>query len=373
VTVIEEHNQLIVRSSDPKAMQEIRDLVCRLDVPTPVVLLEVKVLQINLSDEFASMFDFQFTDNVLSAGGFSPGPPNQGFSSGNILPPFANLAPSRFTPISPGPVGTTPPQNLLFQVVSANFRARLQLLESKNRVTELATPLLMTANNEVSRIFSGVTQPITTGFTPSQIVATGVTAATTLIGTPVTTLQDIGTTLLITPNVNADRTVTLRILEENSADVPHGATIPVPNASGLITQVPVDTVSRQTISGTVVAMDGETLAFGGLIQESVNDSRSEVPVLGKVPGLGFFFRAQDTKRTRTELVIMIRPFVLTTPCESRDASRSLLEALSIHPNVPRGGLGTLGSYVPAEVIRPDPPRSELQKIFKTHVIVPKDY
>lgn len=372
VTVIEEHNQLIVRASDPKAMQEIRDLVSRLDVPTPVVLLEVKVLQINLSDDFSSMFDFQFTDNVLTAGGFSPGAPNSSFTSGNILPPFANLAPSRFTAINPGLPGGTPPQNFLFQVVSANFRARLQLLEDKNRVTELSTPLLMTANNEVSRIFSGVTEPITTGFTPSQIVSNTATT-TTLPPSPVTTLQDIGTTLLITPNVNADRTVTLRILEENSSANINGANIPIVNQDGTTTQVPVSTVSRQTISGTVVAMDGQTLAFGGLIQEGLNDTRTEVPVLGKVPILGFFFRAQDTMRTRTELVILIRPFVLTTPCESRDASRSLLEALSIHPNVPRGGLGTLGTFVPAEVPRADPPRSELQKIFKTHTVIPKDY
>lgn len=269
--------------------------------------------------------------------------------------------------------GTAPSRNFVFQVVSANFRARLQLLEDKNRVTELATPLLMTANNEVSRIFSGVTTPITTGFTPSQIVTTGVSATSTVLGTPVTTLQDIGTTLLITPNVNADRTVTLRILEENSTDVPNGANIPIPNPNGTVTQVPVDTVSRETITGTVVAMDGQTLAFGGLIDEKLSDNRQEVPVLGHIPYLGVFFRAQDTIRTRTELVILIRPFVLTTPCESQNVSRTMLNALSIHPNVPQGGLGTLGTFVPAEVLHPNPPMNDLQRIFKVHTIVPKDY
>lgn len=373
ITVIEQHNQLIVRSSDTRALQEIRDLVYRLDVPTPVVLLEVKVLSVNLADDFDSMFDFQFTDGVLSAGGFSPAPPIPGFASGNILPPFADQALSRFETIAPGPLGTPPPPNFLFQVVSAKFRARLQLLETKNRVTELATPLLMTANNEVSRIFSGATIPITTGFTASQIVSSSLAATSTLAPTPVTTLQDIGTSLLITPNVNADRTVTLRILEETSTDIPNGANIPVPTTSGTITEVPVDTVGRETIAGTVVAMDGETLAFGGLIQESLNDTRSEVPVVSKIPVLGFFFRSQNTMRTRTELVILIRPFVLTTPCESQGVSHSMLEALSIHPNVPRGGLGTLGTYVPAEVLRPNPPHSELEKIFRSVTIVPKDF
>src|SRR5262249_47863924 len=155
-------------------------------------------------------------------------------------------------------------QDLLFQVVSANFRARLQVLETKNRVTELATPLLMTANNEVSRIFTGQQVPITVGFNPPQIVATGLAATTTVAGTPQTLLQDVGTTLLITPNINADRTVTLRILQENSTVVPGGATIPVADATGTINQVPIDTVRRETVSGTVVAKDGLALAIGGL-------------------------------------------------------------------------------------------------------------
>lgn len=249
----------------------------------------------------------------------------------------------------------------------------MQLLESANRVTELATPLIMTANNEVSRIFSGVTVPITIGFTPSQIIANGVAPSTTVVGTPVTTLQDIGTSLLITPNINADRTVTLRVLEENSTVNPGGGNIPVVNSDGTVTQVAVDTVNRQTITATVVAADGMALALGGLIQEGVSDTRSEVPVLGKVPYLGFFFRRQNTMHTRSELVIMIRPFVLTTPCESKTVSRSILDAISIHPNVPQGGFGSLGTYTPPEVLRPYPPETALQNIFRVHFIRPKDF
>jgi len=367
VTVVREHNQLIVRTSDSATLKQIRDLVFQLDVPTPVVLLEVKVLQINLKDDFNSIFDYQFTNGVLTAGSFT---------TGNLLPPFADKDPPpvrRFEAINPGPVGNDPGQNLMFQIVSANFRARLQLLESANRVTELATPLLMTANNEVSRIFSGVQQPITIGFTPSQIVPTTVGSATTVTGTPVTVLQDIGTSMLITPNINADRSVTLRILLEGSTLVPDGGKIPVINTDGSVTQVAVDTVQQQTVTATVVAHDGLAIALGGLIQEGVSDMRSEVPVLGKVPYLGFFFRRQATERTRTELVVMIRPFVLTTPCESAEVSRSMLEAISIHPLAPQGGMGSLGTYLPPEVLRPNPPQNELQNIFRTSIILPKEF
>jgi general secretion pathway protein D len=364
VTIVKEHNQLIVRTSDSKTMDQIRELVYKIDVPTPVVLLEVKVLSIDLKDDFNSVFDYQFTDGILTSGGFT---------TDNLIAPFADKSLDRYTPINAGPLGNAPSNNLTFQVVSKNFRARMQLLESKNRVTELATPLLMTANNEVSRIFSGETVPITVGFTPSQIIANGVSPSTSVTGTPVTTLQDIGTSLLITPNINADRTVTLRILEENSTVNPNGGKIPVPSVDGTVTQVQVDTVLRQNVVGTVVAADGMAIALGGLIQEGVADTRSEVPILGKIPYLGFFFRRQATERTRKELIIMVRPFVLTTPCESKASSHNILEAISIHPLAPQGGFGSLGTYTPPEVLRPNPPETPMQNIFRLHTILPKDF
>ena len=377
VTVIRQHNQLIVRTSDTTTMTQIQDLVGRLDVPTPVVLLEVKVLSINLTDTFNSLFDFQFTDGSLLSGGFSPATAtNSGFTSGNILPPFADQLLSsarRYNTIAPGPLGTSPPNNLMFQIVSAGFRARLQLLEDKNRVTELSSPLLMTANNEVSQIFTGQQVPVTVGFTPAQTL-TSTSAATSVQGTPITTLQNIGTTLLITPNINADRTVTLRILQENSKIIPNGGNIPLPNTTGTgFTSIPVDIVQQQSFTGTVVAKDGLTIAVGGLIEEGVNDSRAEVPMIGKVPVLGFFFRQQNTQRYRRELVLLIRPFVLTTPAESTDASKTLLDSLSIHPNILTGNLNTLGTYNPQEVLRPCPPETELQNIFRVHTIDPKRF
>jgi general secretion pathway protein D len=376
VTVIKSNNQLIVRTSDANVMAQIADLVCRLDVPTPVVLLEVKVLSVDLRDDFRSAFDFQFATPAL-AGGFTPGAadPNSPFLTGNILPPFAiasPLAARRFQTLAPGPVGTDPPKDFLFQVVNANFRTRLQLLEDKGRVTELAAPILMTANNEVSQIFIGTQEPITVGFTPgtSAITTVGTTAVTT--STPITTLQQIGTTLLITPNINADRTVTLRLLEERSS-IGGTRNIPVPSSTGTVNEVPVDVVQRQNLTGTVVAKDGLTLAVGGLIEEHLEDFRKEVPVLGRVPYLGVFFRSQFTQRRRTETVILIRPFVLTTSAEGAQISKMLTESLSIHPQVQDNLPPTMGAFTPAEVLRPNPPLNDCQRIFRVHTVTPKDY
>jgi general secretion pathway protein D len=346
-------------------MAHICHLVRQLDVPTPLVLLEVKVLSIDLGEDFNSIFDYQFaTDNLLAGG----------FTSGNILPPLADIgapAPPRYLPINPQGTGIRP-TDFIFQVVNSNFRFRMQVLEVHNRVTEVATPVLLTANNEVSRIFIGQTQPITIGFTPGQIVNTGVATASTLSPTPITTLQDIGTQLVITPNINADRTVTLRLTEQRSSVVPNGGTIPVPNATGGIQNIAIDIVRRQTFTGTVVAKDGLTVAVGGLIEEELRDHREEPPIISKIPYLGFLFRRQTSRRGRREHVILIRPYVFFTPVEAAALSRDLVSDLSAHPMAP-APIGTLNTFLPREVLRPDPPKDGCETIFKVHFFTPKDF
>ncbi|MFO0930875.1 MAG: hypothetical protein U0736_28240 [Gemmataceae bacterium] len=342
-------------------MAQICELIHRIDVPTPLVLLEVKVLSIDLRDEFTSVFDYQFGGPNGAAGSFSTGdilgaPLGAGFR--------AALA------------GTDPTFNragsLIFQVVSDSFRFRMQLLEDQNRVTQIATPMVLTANNEVSRIFIGQTQPITVGFNPGTVVANGLAANAVVTPTPITSLQDIGTTLLITPNINADRTVSLRITQQNSNVLPNGGNIPVANTSGGFTNIPIDIVQRRLFSGTIVAKDALTVAIGGLIEEGLNDHRQEVPVLGKIPYLGFFFRRQQTVRTRREQVILVRPYVFFTPIESAALTHDLMKHLSIHPMSP-DAMGTLNTFLPHEVLRPNPPQTPLQTIFRVHTITPKDF
>ena len=302
VTAIQRLNRIIVRSSDPRLMQDIRSLIQRLDVPTPLVLLEVRILRVDLSDGLDRGFDLEF-------------------ETGDIQGAFSNSELN----LSAG----------IFQIISDDVRARLQVLQSKGRLTSLASPILLTANGEVSRIFSGEQIPVVTGFTEPQVIV-GDGATTTLSATPVTELRDVGTDLLITANINADRTVTLRLLQETSQVNPDGATILVPTGLNFTSQT-IDTVQSQSASGTIVARDGLLLAFGGLIEETETDQREQVPVLGDLPLVGFFFSRETSVISRAELVVLVRPFVLSTPAETDQISRNLLESLSIHPYRPGDG------------------------------------
>jgi len=360
VSTIRRNNQIIVRTGDLRSMEQIELLIKQLDVPTPTVLLEVKVLRVHLTDGLNSAFEyFAKRDGVagaLSDGNLNPSFPGSSSASRNLTSSLAGQVPGA----------------LSFQMVDDNFQFRMQLLQSKNRVTALATPLILTANNEVSRIFVGDTLPFTIGFTPSQVVASINAVNGAVAATPITELRDVGQSLLITPNINADRTVTLRVVEENSERILSGASIPIPAADGSgISSVSVDTVRRRTVSGTIVAQDGMAVAMGGLIEEQVNDARDQIPILGELPGIGFLFRRQSTNRIRTELVVVIRPYVFNTPSESAAASNELLNEFSLHPSRD-GSESTMNTFLPCEVVRADPECCQRANLFRLHNVVPKN-
>jgi general secretion pathway protein D len=356
VSTIRRNNQVIVRTGDARSMEQIAALVAQLDVPTPTVLLEVKVLRVILADGFNSAFEY-FAGGDKSAGAISDGSLTPNFPGGNQI--------ARSLGDGLGVTGGVPGA-LTFQMVDKNFRVRMQLLQSKNCVTALATPLILTANNEVSRIFVGDTLPFTVGFTPSQVLSSVNAVNGAVAATPVTELRDVGQSLLITPNINADRTVTLRVVEENSERVVGGSSIPVPATSGAgVTNISVDTVRRRTISGTVVAQDGMAVALGGMIEEHVSDARDQIPVLGNIPGLGLLFRRQSSSKARSELVVIVRPYVFNTPSESAATSEFLLGELSTHPNSPTA-TGTMNLKLPCPVTRSDAECSQRAKLFQFH-------
>ncbi len=312
VTVSRKNSMLMVRTSDAKAMEDIRALVKRLDVPTPMVLLEVKVLELLVDDDFASTFEYEITKDYRTTSSDSKMEAKAGFQG---LNPLATE-------------GRT--DSLSFRLLSHHINMRIQLMEQEGKAKTLATPMLLTANNEVSRLFIGEERPMVRNIT-SQTIANGDTTITV----PQTEIQfqDVGTLLLITPNINADRTVTLRLLQENSEINEGGASIPIYSATdgGIIQNVSVDVVSSRSVSGTFVAKDEMTMAVGGLVTEVESEQERRVPFLGRIPLLGWFFKSKERVKQRTELIVMIRPHVISTPADGEDISKRVLEGLSEHP------------------------------------------
>lgn len=329
VSIARRQNKIIVRTGDDAALDEIRTIVKRLDVPTALVLLEVRVLSIEHLDGASSFFDYQFAKDRVAGG----------FNLGDIAAPIApGLAPAG-TGLRAG--------EAIFQFVDENFAARIQALERDNRVRSVSTPVLLTANNEVSRLFVGREVPLNRSFTGGQVV-TNDSATSTVTGSTAIEFRPVGTTLLITPNINADGTVTLRIVQETS-NVDSTATVLVPSNDGFEPQT-VNVVSSQSVSGTIVAKSDLAVVFGGLVEEGVRVDKEQVPILGDVPLLGVLFQRNNEQKTRREIIIVVRPFVLSTPSESEASSARLLEALGSDPGAldTRARMPNLPGGEPAE-------------------------
>ena len=298
VTVIQRLNKVIVRTSDGRAMEQIKALILSIDVPTQTVLLEVKILSVSLNQGYSSAVDYLFDNGRFQAG-------------------FGNNLPT--PPVQAG--------NLSFSFASKNFSARIQVLEQKGQVRIVSTPTLLIANNEVSRLFIGEERPLNRSFNGGAVVP-GVANNIVVGGSTNIEFRPVGTTLLITPNINADKTLTLRLLQENSNINIGGASVLVPSTSGFTSQT-VDTVQSRTVSGTVVARDQVPVVIGGLIDTNFTNTRAQVPFLGNIPILGILFGNRQNNKTRDELVLVICPHIINPKDGGAIVSKDVLDANNV--------------------------------------------
>ncbi len=312
VSLSRRNNMLVVRTSDSRVMDEIRALVRRLDVPTPMVLMEVKVLELSVDDDYAASFTYSFNRGTHAIGHDGSGEPNI----------FSDILQGGQNAINP---------TFAFKAVSDNITAQIRLLQRDGKIRTLATPTLLVANNEVARIFSGKEYPLVTGWTPGSATSNDVGGPTIVPSTPVIERQDVGTMLLITPNINADKTVTLRLLQENSELSADTAAIPVIDANGDGGDKTVQFIESRSLAGTFIANDGMTIMAGGLVKETEGETYWRTPILGSLPLVGWLFRGTEKVKERTELIVLIKPHVILTPIEGGRISQGVLDALSAHP------------------------------------------
>jgi general secretion pathway protein D len=182
---------------------------------------------------------------------------------------------------------------------SGGWAALLNALRGDGDTNIVATPQIVTLDNEEAEIRVGQEVPFVTG----QFTNTGANQGSV---NPFTTIdrQEVGTSLKITPQINEGSGVRLEIKQETSS---LGAA--VQGAADLIT-------NKRTITTSVFVEDGAVLVLGGLIDDQLRESDRRVPGLGRIPGLGWLFRSRKTDRTKTNLMVFIRPTILR---DTRDA------------------------------------------------------
>ena len=340
VTLNREQDLLIVRTSDIPVMKDIEALVKALDLPTKQVLLEMKILSLDVGDFYRRAMDLDYMPSSDTL---------QGPLTDQAKNPLGTIAPLDVT--STNTVGgTTTTQSgvvnlgvshilglgnfaleggtFVYQFLSDKIRARIQLLQQNNRIQTLSSPILLTTNKKPARVFVGTEQVVTTGFEAVTGTSNGLVATNPAI-VPITEIRDIGNTLQVQPNINGDKTVTLLISQDASSLLRGGSTIPIP-VGNTVQTFNADSVRTSNIQGTVVAKDGLTIAIGGLIDASDSEDIQKVPVIGDFPIIGEFFKRKVKEKSKRELILLITPHIIETPHESDDVSRDVVEPITEH-------------------------------------------
>lgn len=298
-------NSLIV-SATPRFFDEIARLVEELDQRPPMVMIQVLIAEVTLTntDEFGVELGLQ--DSVLfnrSIGG----------TGGALVPGFNfNNQPLGGFPYSPNTVGTQGLSSLslnrsnselgfgglVLSASSESVSVLLRALQERRRLEVLSRPQVMTLDNQPAYIQVGQRVPQIRGVS---LTAYGQTNNVDY--------EDVGLILQVIPRISPDGLVVMEI-DANRSDVgPEAEGIPVSiSSTGQVIRSP--RINRTLAQTTVSALSGQTVILGGLISKQKILTHRQVPLLGDVPVLGNLFRYDFTRNQRSELLIIMTPQIV---------------------------------------------------------------
>jgi len=189
----------------------------------------------------------------------------------------------------------------------------LSALHNVTAVKVLSNPSLVVVNNQSATLQVGNQVPVSTGS------ASVLNAATASSNTIVNTVdyRNTGIILHVSPRVSADGNVRLEIEQEISNVVPSS------NASTALTP----TISERKVKSSISIANGQTVLLAGLIQDQKNESKSGIPLLDELQGIGNAFATQDNTKTRTELIIFIRPQIIRDSMDAHNVAEELRSKL----------------------------------------------
>lgn len=322
LTVFPRNNAVVVCSVDRKLLGDIENLVAELDTPTRQVLLEGRVFEVTLGDGFESFFDVTLTPGASKTKDANGNVVRDdwGWTSVDLVDAFDATA----APLSGATVRGI--------FTTENLQARIEMLEKNSRVHKIATPVMMCANNASAKFFQGTVSPLRTGYTvtDASMSSDGDVITPSTVKTSYRE-EELGVTLEISPSINMDGTVTLKIVTNISSLNTGGGPDFNYVVSGVAQVGETDTVDKTELEGIVMAKDGQPLTLGGLISEGDVKTISKVPILGDLPLLGFLFSSRSTEKARKEIIFCITPHIIMGPEDQERVNANVLQDISENP------------------------------------------
>ena len=306
--IIDRDRNAVIIVGTAQEYERIRPLLAKLDVPPHEVLIEVTVAELSLTDTTNLGIEWSLlnrlgngyvqslgtTGGVVTAGGGG---------GGGLAIPSAGF---NYTLL-----------NGLGQV-----RYALNALATNGRVNVLSTPRVLARSGAQASIQVGTQVPIITSQgTTSQVQIGGNSGIIQSVE-----YQQTGILLTVSPVVHSGDRVDLTVSQEVSAALPN-------TTSGISSPV----IQNRDVKTELTLGDGQTVVIGGMISDTRNDTNQGIPYLKDIPLIGLMFKNQSQTRDRTELLVFITPYVISTDSDAAAITRQFRDQMQ-NWKVPSPGL-----------------------------------
>jgi len=279
----DEAKNAILIEATPADYRRVMRVVGTLDVLPNQVLIEATIAEISLNDELKfGLRSF--------------------LKTGKSTYTFSDAVDGALTSVYPG---------FSYAMKAANVATTLNALNEVTDIDVISSPTLTVMDNKTAVLQIGDQVPITTQSAVS-VLSTGAPVVNSVA------YRDTGVILAITPRINESGRVLLDIEQEVS-------TVAATTSSNIDSP----TIRQRRIHTSVMLNNGEALALGGLIQDSRTLARTQAPILGDIPILGNLLKHKDNKINKTELIIIITPYVMRNLREARQITDEFRRELSI--------------------------------------------
>jgi type II secretory pathway component GspD/PulD (secretin) len=267
ITTLNERKLLVVEDT-PYFLNRISALLRELDRRPKQILIKAEILEITLKDsesyglDWSKLFSYDGGDGAFGLRGTS----------------------------NPGSAG------LFFELVTPNIEVFLDTLRSRERLRTLATPKLLALEDQPAETLIG------------ERLGYNVTTTINNVTTTSTEFLESGVILKVTPSVDRDSRVLLKIHPEVS--------------TGTVTDDGIPNQKTTEVTTTMLVESGQTIFIGGLIRRNATETREGVPVLGDIPGLNVLFSNRAVNTVNTELVVLITPYIIGQTKMALDLGKS---------------------------------------------------
>jgi general secretion pathway protein D len=299
-------NTLVITAEreDYKILEEV---IKGLDVLRPMVYIEALIMEVNVNKDFKLGVEWRAIKDTGSISGFDTGRTAAFIGSGgigasgayDIIPGSLPTFPSGFS------LGILGAGITIGGITFPNIGAVLRAYQKDSDVSILSTPQILTIDNEEAEINVGKNVPYITRQEKS----------TAGIDYSNYEYKDVGVLLNITPNINDDNFVRLKVSQQVTK------VIQEESATGLPTTL------KRTAKTTIVIKDNETVVIGGLVGDSTELGTYKIPCLGNIPFFGWLFKSASRNREKTNLFVFLTPHIIRTPQDASAIYQKKMEGM----------------------------------------------